>query len=1386
MQFGCDIILLLFMNKETPDKGTDIEDLTQNQDGVFTSESEGSLDSQKEALRQEFDSTKKKFELEKNRFPSDKRWSVVSRAMDAGDKAVHDINNYLNNKESTPENIEHIKKEMAFFTKKLSTIQGIDDAKNKNRFESELDKAEKEKNELQTEINDLKPVFETLVASLTVQQKIDGVDNLIKQAEEALVKLQELIDADEPVLLNAYKTGHLEKVNEAIDRFTKINPEVVKNLEQKEQDPETEKYEAQKTEIAAAIEAFEKVAKGQEDNMSEDAQTAVAGGRRVIEYINNLQENTPEVAYGKKKTWLDKLNETTALLNQFFESGSLEKGNSKEKSSFDTLEAVEEAVRLSIQAFEDLIETYKLEDVDPNVVAGKKILSQIKSFKDEDPIHKKNEKARYLKSLDAVYKQITQDILNRDSDEKVLSGTKENTDKGSENFAEKIKKLDTEFKEIEGEFNSSIAKNSNVSPDSDSVINGKAKIKHYKSLSSEDVGKELYENKERVLAFIKVYIEGVKMASRKPDEVGDEKPEGIEKTEYQKAREEWSKKRAEYLGIGDSKKRIVKGKKREYDEAIAEHYSNQSKFKSGVNSVKKFFGFNPELPPELESLQKEYKSLRSEYADSLNTLLKERGKLEGNKNHDEEADQTKIAFVKKFIIKPNQELLDKQEGHVLSESQRATLGRISRKLGKHKWLLRGALVVGAGTVGALTGGTLAAAFAGAALKTSQIGIGIGAGAGAGFLTHKGMQGRVNEADVELKKESGKFDLANIDKLDLDKIEKDILTAENIKDRNLRQQKLATVAASVVAGGAASFGTGMAGRESDIVRSMTDVADNTLSESGVGDSVSNETPSRGELQSWMTAENMGVSQVEELTVPDITISQYSPDGIYTGETNINNITFVTNGDGPDLKSLLEAMGNSDEVSKDINDFVRLSLDDTLASHPNMSASNIQAELFEKFENKFGDEPWWSEANLSKIEFQVEYPETEPEPYVSGFSSDQRDAVEDAYGNDGSEPVPVVEGEVVVEHPHIVEKGDTLWGIMESEYRDELAELSPAEQEKVLGALFEKARAESDYGAEMRSSIGMRSDDVELIYPEEELNLSRLGEELKHLIDQEQDTPVVLKSASLEVGVEADDGGVVPIQVMEQPSVAESISSSPHEVLYDNTAVKFELHGIPDVATEDQVREFVDNVVRENPTADAQELKVIIYESLRHEYGSADWWNRGIIQNFEMATNPDNLGATEVVGNEIITGSDNETHYASSVDSGDIPSQEHTNLVREAVTVFGSEENFVAEVDNFVSSIEDPTYAFYEKWIGGQVSPTQHFQNAPVEYVKEFSSLPPDEVNTNLDNWGINKRTFSAMLDTIDEIEQVVPHSVDTTVGDLIGRYILEATQQNIDADVAQNV
>lgn len=677
--------------------------------------------------------------------------------------------------------------------------------------------------------------------------------------------------------------------------------------------------------------------------------------------------------------------------------------------SLNTPEEVEEAFLVAKEKFKKLANEVEGNNVD----FGRSVIHLFEGVNhsyDENVI--KNLKIQYLKRLYKCIDELTVTVTG----EKKAEVTPLNN-------VEKNKELDQRFEEYRIKFESFPDGVSFEAPMAVQLASNL--IEKYQKIKNQTLNDDLILEKEKLIYNLGLRISELQVALSPKQEslVKPEEKQNEDSSEYKEKRKEFLVAKKEY-----------QEKQNEYEEKLDTFYkSYDSKF---FNKAARFFGFQPDLPPELIDLDIECRNLRKTYAKSLNFALKERGKqtytktetVDGKENtieiknkerNIESSDSAKIAFSNKFILRPNKEFLDKQEVHLLNEKQRQQRNRILEKLSKNKQAIRIGTIILAGVAGTITGGLSAglslATFQGVKMVGS-IFASTATGLGVKNLLQKGVDKAYANAE-DLKK--------NFSVDDLDNFEKELLLAEKTKRGAERTQMVASAGAAFVAGGVASY----------------------------------------------ALHNTDFSQ------------------LFSGK-GANSVAV----ESADSGSRFAGSGPKIDMSGEKDAFLS---DDGVVSAPTASSAGLSTES-------------------------------------------------------------------VTETPEIysVERGDTLWQIMEKRYASELDGLSTVEKNRVLDTLFDKVRDD----AGLLKSLELKShDNIDLIYTDEKINLTALGKELERMADIERGEgvlPPYVKQSSLPV---QDGGGVVqqiPIKSQEVPdSVVKTESPLPKVVISEPAPISPDIPPLP---------------------------------------------------------------------------------------------------------------------------------------------------------------------------------------------------------------------------------
>ncbi len=579
------------------------------------------------------------------------------------------------------------------------------------------------------------------------------------------------------------------------------------------------------------------------------------------------------------------------------------------------------------------------------------------------------------------------------------------------------------------------------------------------SENAKEVEEESIEKKEEDLADVNTKEEPV-------EEVAEEKSQ--EQEFYEIAREDLFKSKEGY-----------RNKKAAYEEALEKYQEEQAAvgfFGKTTTKIKSIFGIKPEIPEAIKKLETKYKEARKEYSENLRHSLIKRGEVSGNKEfqeresvspaavekskfskaeaYDSNSFAFKNAFAHKFIIKPHQKAIEKQQEILLSEAEKSRLRKIMLTLSKNKWHIRTGLVVGAGVLGAVTGGAAAAALAGAGMQAGRIAFGSIAGMAGGMAGHAIFSGHVEKSNEALAKQEA-FTRKNYISSNLDYLEEQLLKAQKTKDTAEKNQRRASVAGAVLGGG-------------------------------------------------LTAYSMPDMEAAELVN---NISQKSGEVMDTSQEALGKALDQMNEEAKDaLKALDKVIEESKATAANVSEKVSGSVPDVV--------KDTYSELTEE-----------AKEQLSNLARQMGVGETDSTPTSK---------IDDlAYGVQTPETVSSIESGEVVSHMYEVVKGDTLWHIMKREYAEVLDQLPENEHNKILDKFFDKVRDD----ATLINSLGLKSvDDIDLIYPKENIDIGLIGEELTKMVNGEvgdEGIAIHEKSATLEVKVEGSEETSIPIKINNDP-------------------------------------------------------------------------------------------------------------------------------------------------------------------------------------------------------------------------------------------------------------
>jgi hypothetical protein len=510
-----------------------------------------------------------------------------------------------------------------------------------------------------------------------------------------------------------------------------------------------------------------------------------------------------------------------------------------------------------------------------------------------------------------------------------------------------------------------------------------------------------------------------------------------------------------------------------YLSALGDYYNDGTwKARAGraLSFGKRMIGLSPELPPSLMELRDRYESNKSLYAKSLDAALLERGKIGTNKEYAFDA-KAKMAFGSKFIVKPHEKLLKAQETTALSPEEMNRLQKTMAFMSKHKWHTRLGVVATAGIVGGLSGG-VGLAVAGASWQAWKIAASAASGALAGKSANWATGFLVKNAEANFDK-TAKSVKENFNLDDISGQSADYAKSFRKVDVAKNVQKTATIGAAVAAGGLTGYELGK--MPEDYVSLVSEAV-----------------------------------KVEPFAT-NIAIPYSGREGGYEHVISTLNL-----GEDFDISALPD--GKAEEVEK----FLRVKVSDYLDANVNMSEAKLEANLMGVLERKFGGEAWWGNANISKVDIgDIVLRKIESIQTTSGAESVPQ-ATSTLSPFDEATPLSKPE------YAYDVVKGDTLGEIILDKFKLQTSGFTETEKGELLARMYAKLEA----NPELVKQLGLRSGDIDLIYPGEKLNL----EVIYDLIDKEGERMTILEDfrKSAPLTVEAETGVKnVPITVIEKP-------------------------------------------------------------------------------------------------------------------------------------------------------------------------------------------------------------------------------------------------------------
>ncbi len=547
----------------------------------------------------------------------------------------------------------------------------------------------------------------------------------------------------------------------------------------------------------------------------------------------------------------------------------------------------------------------------------------------------------------------------------------------------------------------------------------------------------------------------------------------------------------------------------EYDQALEDHYKNQgigTKLKRGVN---KLLGKKEgELPEEIQKLEAKWRALRHRHATNLDAALMARQSANDAENvvtqrryeAIEQSDATKIAFTRKFILKPAARRFEMQQRQAPSEVMKR-FTRLQSFMRQHKNKIRGLVIIGAATVGALSGGALIAGLAAGSITAGRMAASVAIGSVIGKGVNVIGQRIIKEGSRRIiqneERISTKFSLEALDAQEGELAEWVNETEKYSQDaaQALRSVEAQVNVATMLAAGGAGFAAG------------------GVTASQLGDTFFGGTRASAPEDLPPTVEGtFSVAQIRDMKidvlnprVPNVVVQ-----GIYI-QSGIPDANIAT------------------EHRVAMTGTVRSAIENAVLDNPNITKADLERAAFAELEATYGKEAWWNAASISKVDIgtltndatvrsDVMNSDAPAASVLSGDEARIQHLQTEASAAATQTVRPEGTAATVPEEIHKVEKGQTLWGIMQAEAQESglFKDLTKPEQDALLARLFERVKA----NPELMQSIGLDSkNNIDLIYAGETINTAVLEQELAKLVHEE----VTVERSTASGSVRVTDAG-----------------------------------------------------------------------------------------------------------------------------------------------------------------------------------------------------------------------------------------------------------------------
>jgi len=347
---------------------------------------------------------------------------------------------------------------------------------------------------------------------------------------------------------------------------------------------------------------------------------------------------------------------------------------------------------------------------------------------------------------------------------------------------------------------------------------------------------------------------------------------------------------------------------------------------------------------------------------------------------------------------------------------------------------------------------------------------------------------------------------------------------------------------------------------------------------------------------------------------------------------------------------------------------------------------------------------------------------------------------------------VESSLEVSHEYKVTKGDNLWKIIRSEYSEVLSDLSPPEQNVALNKLFNVVRD----SPELIESLNLNSgNNIDLIYPNETIDVGQLGEELKRIVGYEDsisESSTYTKSSNLDIQSDSGEGDV-KIKFKAENPFENNLNENLNGVQTEELLKKYEPANMGFSAQENL------------PTDQVKSIEVPV----------------------ELEPKPD-VVSPDVFDNVAKVESAEGVHHAvyrESVPSYEFVSQGTPEFNEMIENIYGNKEKFYLEVIKEAKMIESESYDFLDKLLKKD-SPYETFlQDMTIGEISEFDNQARDVIDQELGS-NVKYETYRKWVEFTEHLKEVDPNiSSDTKLKEVFSEFVMNNKLAEIIPEVSSN-